>query len=284
MSLPRLMALCLTTAGAVAAAARSPSAAQSRIAADAAAGRPLVVHAVVALCDNKHQGIVPVPKAIGNGQDAATNLYWGARYGLRTYLTRDAGWRPVPCDSRVPDGVVARLVVERDVARGAGASAAAYLVAEAWDGRRIRDAIGRFLHLAAGHGIETWRVRSRGRAVTFRAGGASHVVAYVGHNGLMDFTLPEPPAPARGAAPRSAIVLACKSRGYFERPLERVGAHGLLLTTGFMAPEAYTLDAALRAWLAGGTPAQCHEAAAQAYHRYQKCGLRGARRLFWTEP
>ncbi len=34
-----------------------------------------VIHAYVALCDNLHQGIVPVPKAIGNGQDAANNLY-----------------------------------------------------------------------------------------------------------------------------------------------------------------------------------------------------------------
>jgi hypothetical protein len=29
----------------------------------------VVAPVIVALCDNLHQGIVPVPKAIGNGQD-----------------------------------------------------------------------------------------------------------------------------------------------------------------------------------------------------------------------
>ena len=34
-----------------------------------------IIHVFVALCDNKYQGIVPVPKAIGNGQYPANNLY-----------------------------------------------------------------------------------------------------------------------------------------------------------------------------------------------------------------
>lgn len=110
------------------------------------------------------------------------------------------------------------------------------------------------------------------------------VVAYVGHNGLMDFARPEMPSAAADGAARSAVVLACKSRGYFAGPLRRTSAHRLLLTTGFMAPEAYTLDAALQTWLAGGTAAATREASAKAYHRYQKCGLRGARRLFAAEP
>jgi len=277
------MALCLTTAGAAAAAARSPSAAQSRMAADTAAGRPLVVHVVVALCDNQHQGIVPVPKALGNGQDPKSNLYWGARYGLKTFLVRDAGWRPVPCDAGLPEGMLERLVLTRQIARPGGATAAAYLVAEAWDGRRIREAIGRFLEMAGGFRVQTWRVRYGGRAVAFRGGGAAHVVAFVGHNGLMEFAAPEQPKPVAEAPPRSAIVLACKSQPYFDGLLRGAGASRLLLTTGFMAPEAYALNAALKSWLGGATAAQCREAAAQAYHRYQKCGLPGARRLFWTE-
>jgi hypothetical protein len=36
---------------------------------------PLSVHVLVALCDNEHQGIVPVPKKLGNGSDIAGNLY-----------------------------------------------------------------------------------------------------------------------------------------------------------------------------------------------------------------
>ncbi|MBS1655648.1 MAG: hypothetical protein JSU05_12430, partial [Bacteroidetes bacterium] len=38
------------------------------------------IHVFVALCDNKYQGIVPVPAKIGNGQDPANNLYWGCSF------------------------------------------------------------------------------------------------------------------------------------------------------------------------------------------------------------
>lgn len=47
-----------------------------------------VVHVVVALCDNKYQGIVPVPAMIGNGQDPSNNLYWGAAYGVKTFMKK----------------------------------------------------------------------------------------------------------------------------------------------------------------------------------------------------
>ena len=43
-----------------------------------------VIHVLVALCDNKYQGIVPVPPKIGNGQDVNNNLYWGCSMGVRT--------------------------------------------------------------------------------------------------------------------------------------------------------------------------------------------------------
>jgi hypothetical protein len=82
------------------------------------------------------------------------------------------------------------------------------------------------------------------------------------------------------AAPRAAIVLACVSKDYFQKPLFASGAHPLLLTTQLMAPEAYTLDGAIRAWFSGTSEASVREAAAQAYNRYQKCGIKGARSLF----
>ena len=52
-----------------------------------------MIYVVVALCDNVNQGIVPVPRTLGNGQDAGRNLYWGARYGVRTYFEKAAGWK-----------------------------------------------------------------------------------------------------------------------------------------------------------------------------------------------
>src|ERR1700722_7703404 len=51
-----------------------------------------VAHVLVALADNRYQGIVPVPAAIGNGDDLIHNLYWGAGYGLKTFFRRSADW------------------------------------------------------------------------------------------------------------------------------------------------------------------------------------------------
>src|SRR6188474_1339529 len=50
------------------------------------------IHVFVALCDNKYQGIVPVSAKIGNGQDAASNLYWGAAYGVKTFFSKSSEW------------------------------------------------------------------------------------------------------------------------------------------------------------------------------------------------
>jgi hypothetical protein len=54
-----------------------------------------VIHVFVALCDNKYQGIVPVPPKIGNGQDPETNLYWGCDNGVRTYFKKSKQWHLV---------------------------------------------------------------------------------------------------------------------------------------------------------------------------------------------
>ncbi|WP_339751590.1 hypothetical protein [uncultured Winogradskyella sp.] len=49
-----------------------------------------------------------------------------------------------------------------------------------------------------------------------------------------------------------------------------------------MAPEAYTLKSAIDGWILNEIDAQIRERAAQAYHKYQKCGVKGARRLLVT--
>ena len=52
-----------------------------------------VIHVYVALCDNKYQGIVPVPAKIGNGQDPDNNLYWGCAFGIRSYFKQSKNWK-----------------------------------------------------------------------------------------------------------------------------------------------------------------------------------------------
>ena len=79
------------------------------------------------------------------------------------------------------------------------------------------------------------------------------------------------------------MILACASKPYFTPHLAKTGAHPTLLTTGLMAPEAYTLASAIEAWVGKKDTGGVVEAAASAYHHYQKCGMNGARRLFWGE-
>ena len=49
-----------------------------------------------------------------------------------------------------------------------------------------------------------------------------------------------------------------------------------------MAPEAYTLHAIIDNWMKNKSGKDADEAAAQAYNKYQNCGIRGARNLFKT--
>ena len=256
---------------------------QDRIDADIAGQQPIVVHVVVALCDNQNQGIVPVSKTLGNGQDPKTNLYWGALYGVRTHLPHAAGWARIetgrPDDPRILD----RVAFFANVTRG-DAAAPVYVVADAWDGAHIRASLERYLEMTAGRTVEPVEVVHGSEKLTLGAGGSSHLVAFVGHNGLMDFSLEAPRPPAEDTPARSAVVLACASKPYFLDRLEAAGAHPLLLTTGLMAPEAYTLDAAIRSWVGEGTTEAVRGKAAKAYDQYQKCGLAAARPLFWGAP
>jgi hypothetical protein len=60
----------------------------------------------------------------------------------------------------------------------------------------------------------------------------------------MDFSLgattKRPNAPTQ-----SAFILACKSKPYFEASLQKAGNYPLLLTTGFITPESYTIDSSM---------------------------------------
>lgn len=228
------------------------------------------VHVVVALCDNVHQGIVPVPAALGNGQDKDRNLYWGAAYGVRAWFDRSKAWerRKVPVTG--PDHVLERCVWKHK-------ATGTVLVADAYDGQYIREATGVFLDYAGGHAAGAMVVDG-GSVAT---GGGADLIAYIGHDGLMDFAAPAAKAPANAEA-RRTIILACISQRYFREPVRSSGATPLLWTTGLMAPEAYTLEAAVNTWLAKGDDAAVREAAAVAYNTWQKCGLNGARRLLVT--
>jgi hypothetical protein len=230
-----------------------------------------VIHVVVALADNATQGIVPVPALLGNGDDTRSNLYWGARYGVRTFFERDPDWRRVAVLPSPAPAILERVVF-------AHRREPAFLVADAYRGAELRRALGDFLDAAAG--ARSAPVELPG-ATPLRAGSDADLLVWVGHDGLMDFDLDTPPA-HRDARARPVVVLACMSREYFGAPLRAAGARPVLLTTGLLAPEAYVLSSVVAGWLAREDGEQIRERAATAYHRHQHCGLEAGRRLFVT--
>ena len=229
--------------------------------------RAKVIHVFVALCDNKNQGIVPVPASIGNGQVAADNLYWGCTYGVKTFFKRTKTWKLISSTKNPASHILERCVFKHG-------SQHAYLVADAYDGSAIKQCTVDFLTAAAGG----FNSSQQADAAVLNIGGSAQLLAYIGHDGLMDFSLDTYPE-KQNEAKRETIILACISKRYFGEAIKKAGAHPLLWSTGLMSPEAYTLEAAIAGWLQKETSQQIRQRAAQAYHRYQHCGIKASTNL-----
>src|SRR5687767_823927 len=225
------------------------------------------IHVFVALCDNKYQGIVPVPASIGNGQNATTNLYWGAAYGVKTFFNKSNEWKIVEIKKNPAENILERILFKHKTKN-------IYLLADAYDGQFIKQTTIDFLLACSGKGITT----IKSNAVEIPFGGAADIIAYVGHDGLMDFTLPNE-FEKQNDESRKAIILACISQKYFSPYIKSSGAEPLLWTTGLMAPEAYILHDALNKWIDTGDASQTRIAAANAYSKYQRCSFNAAKNL-----
>jgi len=229
-----------------------------------------VVHVLVALCDNENQGIVPVPAFLGNGEDTQKNLYWGAAYGVKTFFSKSANWQKLAEIDNPKENVLQRIVFKHKTQN-------VYLVADAYRGSKMRETIDDFFAGVAGAKRENVTLKD----LTLQILGSANLVAFVGHNGLMDFTLENQPA-KKDDDERDAVILACASRNYFSAPLKKTSAKPLLWTSNLMAPEAYILHDALEGWVKKETAEQVQTRAAAAYAKYQKISLKSAKNLLVT--
>jgi hypothetical protein len=229
-----------------------------------------VIHVFVALADNINQGIVPVSATLGNGDNPKTNLYWGAAFGVKTFFSRNRDWQLLSAIQNPSAGILERCIFKHRTRE-------VFLVADAYQGKEIAKATNDFLGAASGEPGEKVTAGS----AEFNTHGSADLIAYVGHDGLMDFKLTNSPQ-QRDKRRRQTIILACASKQYFSQPLESTGANPLLWTTNLMAPEAYVLSAAIDGWIAKESGEQVRARAARAYNQYQHCGLRSAMGLFAT--
>lgn len=227
-----------------------------------------VIHVLVALCDNENQGIVPVPAHLGNGDDPAGNLYWGAGHGVRTFFSKSKDWQKLTELQNPKRNVLERIVFKHK-------DTDVYLIADAYRGIKMRETIDDFFAASSGSQIENLEIESK----QFQILGSSNLIVFVGHNGLMDFNLASEPK-KHDDDKRETIVLACASWNYFSKHLRNTGAEPLLWTSNLMAPEAYTLHAAIEGWIKNESAQQIRTRAASAYAKYQRISQKSAENLF----
>ncbi len=229
-----------------------------------------VIHVIVALCDNENQGIVPVPAFLGNGEDPAKNLYWGAMFGVKTYFGKSPNWTKVATVANPKENVLERIIFKHKTQN-------VYLVADAYRGSKMKETINDFFSAVSGEALENITIENK----EIQTMGSANLVAFVGHNGLMDFKL-DKNIIKKDEDKRDAIILACASRNYFAEHLKKTNAQPLLWTSNLMAPEAYILHDAIEGWIKNETPEQVQVRGAAAYAKYQKISVKSAGRLLVT--
>ena len=144
-----------------------------------AQSQPRTIHVFVALADNKNQGIVPVAAKLGNGEDPEHNLYWGSAYGVKTYFSRSTDWQLIVSRQKPKPEILERCIFKHR-------SQNVYLIADAYQGSKIKQTIVDFLQAAAGGETESVPVKTGEQTLTLNARGGADLVAYAGHDGLMD--------------------------------------------------------------------------------------------------
>jgi hypothetical protein len=216
------------------------------------------IHVIVSLVDNVWQGIVPVPAKIGNGDDPDHNLYWGAMFGVKTFLSKAEGWQNLGCRKGVSDTILERCEFAwQDKLT---------VTADAYRGRRIGQAMLDFMQQAATPPSPTQR----------------EMVVFIGHDGLMDEENQSfiQRFPKHAGHNKQSMVLACLSDEYFAGHLLAAGSKPVVTTFSFMAPEAYVLEAVARGFANQASESELRSAAATAYAQYQHISAKAGKSIF----
>lgn len=231
---------------------------------------PLVIHAFVPLCDNENQGIVPVSKSLGDGLNLRTNLYWGALYGVKTHFKKQKDWTLLYSKKDLNKNILERVVFFKKYKNGAQV----YFVADAYRGDRMAACLTDYFAALSNENQGDFDFLDNKIGIE----GKADLIVFNGHNGLMDSSIEFPNNTHTSA--KDAIAIACVSFDYFKEYYQQVNAYPLLNTKNLLAPEAYVLENVFDAWAMLEDGEAIHHAAGSAYNQYQKCGVKGAKRLF----
>ena len=235
-------------------------------------GEPLVAHVLVPLCDNEHQGIVPTSASIGNGMDPDHNLYWMTSKGVKRYFRDLPDWKMIETYENVRTDILERAVFLKTFENGAKV----ILVADAYRGDRMHECLNDYFNSLSGFFLDSVLVDD----VYFQINGNADLVAFNGHNGLMDESTTYQPATV-STKPKDAVSISCASGGYFKDHYWQTSSYPLVHTTNLLYPGAFILEGILNKWAMLGDEEACKKAAGNAYYKHKpKSGPNGSQNLF----
>jgi len=221
-----------------------------------AAAKEKRISVFVGLCDNATQGIAKVGAKVGDGNVPEENLYWGCTDGFKDVFKKSKSWKLVKDETATGDERILERMTFHHVTQDA------VLVAEAWRGSKLADCLK----------------ATESSAVA----GGSDLVAFIGHNVLMDGDIDPPATQANGNT--AMMVLCCKSDQYFRIRQRNVGLKPALYTADYMYPGGFILSAALEPWLEGKSAEEVRSAAGAAYAKNQKIKVSAGTGVFAKLP
>jgi hypothetical protein len=245
-----------------------------RVVDDLAHGKPLVAEVHVPLCDNT---IIRCgnPK-LGDGDNPDTNLYWATTPGFGEWFARrGGGWKRVLHQRGTDTGnadIVAIDVYRRTLAtpaswqkRGAPKTFELDIVVHGWRGKAIDHALAAYAADVSGGATRPLVLADK---TTLAAGGAAQLVAWVGHNRLMDLDRYDWPKPGRAVT--GTIAIACHTAAYMEEQVSSSTRVPLLMTRDLLFANAAPLEATVLAFAGGGSYTKMRGDAAIAYAAVQE--------------
>ena len=232
---------------------------------------PLVVHVKVPLCDNENQGIVPTSPSLGNGMDLKRNLYWATSKGMKRFFNELSDWTLLSSELDPSENVLERVVFKKKYKNGA----IVYLVADAYRGDRMVACLQDHFNSLSGVLKDTMVIGSD----TVGIYGNADLLAFNGHNGLMDETVFFEKN-VDGIA-RDAVTIACISGDYFKTRYDATNSYPLVHTTNLLYPGAFILEGIINSWANLESAKECKIAAGNGYYKYKpKSGPNGSQNLF----
>lgn len=245
----------------------------ARVAATVKSGKPVVLQAHVALCDNS----IINCGAQGDGDNINKNLYWTTSGAVDGWFRRQrAVWSEVS-RSDAPPGTTGVLQVRiyrahvgpsaRWRQRGVTRPFEVYAVIYGWRGKDIDKALQAYMD-------DLYHCTPRAVALpgggVLQAGGQAHLVAWIGHNRMMDLDreqlrrllLRTDGCPQQ---PKGMIAVACRTGSYLGRYVSSAERVPLLLTDSLLFAGTHAFEGAARAFMYGSSLAEIRTAGANAY-------------------